>query len=349
VRVALEWVTHRERDALRIDFGRELAEPRRAEAVRVYPALAADAPLLLQPMAGSTSADGADAVVFVPRYPFVAGLEYRVEVRTDDRAPIVASIVRPLAAASSSTTVVDVRPSVSTVPRNLLRLYVEFSAAMSEGEAARCVSLVETRTGVPLPQALLSLEPELWDPSRRRLTVFLDPARIKRGLVPHEDAGYPLVEGGRVTLLVDRSFRDARRQPLVAGFERTSEVGRDLRGRVDPRRWSIGPRPPAGSTEPLVLTFDRPLDVGLLAHCLVVIDPAGAPIGGRAMASDDGESWGFDPAAPWALGRHRIRVDPVLEDIAGNSIRRVFDRDLDDPGDDPGPADTVELDLGSFA
>jgi hypothetical protein len=300
-------------------------------------------------MAGSTSADGADAVVFVPRYPFVAGLEYRVEVRADDRGPIVASIVRPLAATASSTTVVDVRPSVSTVPRNLLRLYVEFSAAMSEGEAARCVSLVDTSTGVRLPQALLSMEPELWDPPRRRLTAFLDPARIKRGLVPHEDAGYPLVEGASVTLLVDGSFRDARGQPLVAGFECTYEVGPDLRGRVDPRRWSIGPAPPPGSTEPLVLTFDRPLDVGLLAHCLVVIDRTDAPVVGRAMASDDGESWAFLPAGPWASGPHRLRVDPVLEDLAGNSVRRVFDRDLDDHGDDPDPADAVELDLGSFA
>jgi hypothetical protein len=346
VGVALEWVTHDERDALRISSARPL------DAVRVYPTMAVDAPALLQPMAGTTSADGADAVVFVPRYPFVAGVEYRVEVRSssgshDDMR--VATIGRPSSPVAPSTAVVAIRPAVSSVPRNLLRLYVEFSATMSEGEASRCVSLVEPLGRSPLADALLTMEPELWDPARRRLTVFLDPARIKRGLVPHEDAGYPLVSGGRVAVVVDRGFRDARGQPLVAGVERVFEIGPDLRGRVDPDRWTIGrPPPTVGSVEPLVLTFDRALDVGLLAHCLSVVDRDGTPVAGRAMASDDGESWAFVPDDGWTAGPHRIVVDPMLEDVAGNSIRRVFDRDLDDPADDPGPSQPVELDLGVF-
>ena len=38
---------------------------------------------------------------------------------------------------------------------------------------------------------------------------------------------------------------------------------------------------------------------------------------------------------------HRLLVDPVLEDVAGNSVQRVFDRDLssaeDAPRDQNGP------------
>jgi hypothetical protein len=30
-----------------------------------------------------------------------------------------------------------------------------------------------------------------------------------------------------------------------------------------------------------------------------------------------------------------VLIDPVLEDIAGNSVLRVFDRDLDRPEHDP--------------
>jgi hypothetical protein len=39
-------------------------------------------------------------------------------------------------------------------------------------------------------------------------------------------------------------------------------------------------------------------------------------------------------------GVHHLVVDPVLEDVAGNSVGRVFDRDLTSPADDgrePGP------------
>jgi hypothetical protein len=35
---------------------------------------------------------------------------------------------------------------------------------------------------------------------------------------------------------------------------------------------------------------------------------------------------GAPPA--WASGPHQLVVDPVLEDLAGNSVSRVFDRDL---------------------
>ena len=40
-------------------------------------------------------------------------------------------------------------------------------------------------SGDTIAGALLSSEHELWDASRRRLTILLDPARIKRGLAGH--------------------------------------------------------------------------------------------------------------------------------------------------------------------
>jgi hypothetical protein len=36
-------------------------------------------------------------------------------------------------------------------------------------------------------------------------------------------------------------------------------------------------------------------------------------------------------------------VDPALEDLAGNSVTRVFDRDLTRPGDEPREARAVTL------
>jgi hypothetical protein len=37
----------------------------------------------------------------------------------------------------------------------------------------------------------------------------------------------------------------------------------------------------------------------------------------------------------WAFGSHQLIVDPVLEDLAGNSVSRVFDRDLARTADQP--------------
>ena len=95
---------------------------------------------------------------------------------------------------------------------------------------------------------------------------------------------------------------------------------------------------PAESADGLRVAFDRPLDVGLLAHCLIVLGPDGSPVDGTAVPAADGLSWAFVPSQNWMVGTYRIAVDPILEDVAGNSVQRVSDRDLSNLSDDPRPA-----------
>ncbi|MFD7944198.1 hypothetical protein [Streptomyces sp. NPDC059744] len=68
-----------------------------------------------------------------------------------------------------------------------------------------------------MPASLLPVEYELWDAAHERLTVLLDPARIKRGLVGHVTNGYPLRSGESICLIVGPGFRDARGVPLRRG------------------------------------------------------------------------------------------------------------------------------------
>ena len=189
--------------------------------------------------------------------------------------------------------------------------------------------------------ALLATEYELWDPDRRRLTVLLDPARIKRGLAPHREVGYPLRERESVTLVVDAEFPDASGRPLRTGSTRTWQVIGDERRHVTPLSWTLRPGT-AGTTEPLTVTFDRPLDHGLVARCLSVLGPEGS-VAGRGAVGPEERSWTLAPVVPWADAQHRLVVDPVLEDVAGNSVRRVFDRDLSRADDDPRDDGPVEV------
>ena len=94
-------------------------------------------------------------------------------------------------------------PTAAELPVNLLRVYVHFSAPMSEGWAARAIRVSREDTGETLDDVFLPPEPELWDPERKRLTMLLDPGRIKRGLVPNLEFGYPLVEGTAVRIAID--------------------------------------------------------------------------------------------------------------------------------------------------
>jgi hypothetical protein len=44
--------------------------------------------------------------------------------------------------------------------------------------------------------------------------------------------------------------------------------------------------------------------------------------------------WNFTPDRPWSAGGHVVRVDPALEDLAGNSVGGAFERQEDRA---PGP------------
>jgi hypothetical protein len=285
--------------------------------------------------AGRLVADGDDAC-FVPRFPFLAGTEYEVDV---DGTVVGTVSCAARSAPPPTTEVVAIRPTAVTVPRNLLRCYVEFSAPMREAGATH-VRLIGA-DGAPLVGALLATEYELWDPDRRRLTVLLDPARIKRGLVSHQAVGYPLQEHTSVSLVVDAEFPDASGRPLRAAATRTWQVGGDERRHVTPSSWSLVAGA-AGTREPLQVRFDRPLDHGLVARCLQVEGVAGRVAGSIEVGPEE-RSWKFAPAAPWLEAPHRLVVDPKLEDVAGNSVQRVFDRDLSRAEDTPRDGGPVEL------
>ncbi len=290
-----------------------------------------------------------DALYFIPRFPFVAGASYSLVARHAstggvDEAPEIFHIRRPAEEAEPTAFVAAVYPDVATVPVNLLKFYVEFSEPMSEGRAQRAIRVCRDDTGEPLEGVFVPMDPELWDPARRRMTLLLDPARIKHGLVPNMEAGYPLIEGVPFRLFIDPAFRDAGGRPLRSGVERRYEVGPEVRERIDPRKWRLTV-PAAGSLDSLLAEFERPLDYALLQRCLWVNGPDGETVTGHGRSGPGEGSWSFTPTEPWVEGPCHLVMDRRLEDLAGNSPVRVFDRDMTEPDDGPTPTDNVAVDF----
>jgi hypothetical protein len=303
-----------------------------------------------------------DGLHLLPRFPFLPGTSYTVlvarslsgaagagdavldgDTASDDFDLLTIDTAR--SALSPSTTVLEVYPTASELPRNQLKLYLAFSAPMSDGFAARHLAIRSAPSGAPLVDALFSTDPELWDPERRRLTILFDPARLKRGLVPHRELGYPLQEGQEIEVVVDADFEDAQGQPLVSDAVRRYRIGRDERSRVEPARWRSA-LPLAGTGDPIVIRFDRPLDHALLQHCLSIIDANGEHVRGVAAIAPGEREWSYTPHHSWHSGaRYEMRVDAKLEDLAGNSVSRVFDRDLDRSADAPLALDEIVLDV----
>ena len=341
-----EWAQHQGRDCLKIGgwTEAELDELNGRDAgalsrrLALYPSEAlpqGGARPAVPPVAGRFMVEGR-SVWFLPRFPFAGGVRYSllVENAVDTERAEVCEIVRPAPDAVSTTEVVAIYPTAAELPVNLLRVYVHFSAPMSEGWAARSIKVSRADTGETLDDVFLPPEPELWDAGRKRLTMLLDPGRIKRGLAPNLEFGYPLVEGTTVCVSIDPSFRDARGQPLRAGAERSYDIGPALRARIDPRAWRLA-APAAGSRDALLVEFGRPLDHGLLQHCLSVRDADGRTVHGVGETGEAECNLWFVPDAPWQTGEYQLVVEPRLEDVSGNTPARVFDRDVTRPEDAP--------------
>jgi hypothetical protein len=282
------------------------------------------------PMLGAYAATG-PAVSFTPRFPLRPGLEYHVIFNPSalpgnplpDVQPVETTIALPKPPARPAATVTAVYPSGDVLPANLLKFYIHFSAPMTRGDSYRYIHLVDAADH-EVPDAFLELGEELWDSDGTRLTLLFDPGRVKRGLKPNEDVGAPLVEGQRYTLVIDADWHDARRSPLSKEFRKTFRVLPPDRDQPNPTGWRLS-APRANTREPLVITFNEPLDHALVRRLLQVRLSADLPVAGRVDIADEENSWRFYPAGPWQTGNYELVVDPALEDRAGNSVGRPFE------------------------
>ena len=284
-----------------------------ASVFRIYAGVESSSPML-----GSYSIERG-ALVFHPRFPLSPHVAYRAVFGPAD-APQTQTTVDPAPLPQPSTHIAAIYPTADVLPGNVLKLYITFSAPMSRGEAWKHIHLLDAE-GAPVKLALLEIEQELWDAENRRLTVLFDPGRIKRGLVPANELGTPIVEGRRYTLLIDKAWPDANGVPLTQEFRKQFRGGPVDRVPPAPGLWKVS-APAAGSRDPLIITFPKPMDWALLQRMLRVRTAPGQ----IAIGAHETELR-YTPAAPWIAGTHVIEADAALEDIAGNRLNREFDMD----------------------
>mgnify|MGYP003346898067 CR=1 FL=1 len=88
--------------------------------------------------------------------------------------------VPPVPPERATTLVTQIYPSADVLPENTLKFYVHFSAPMSRGHSYDHIRLLD-EANRPVELAFLELAEELWSPDMLRLTLLMDPGRIKRG------------------------------------------------------------------------------------------------------------------------------------------------------------------------
>jgi hypothetical protein len=208
---------------------------------------------------------------------------------------------------------VAIWPAASSLPANILRFYIEFSSP-AEADFEREKLTLRTASGDLVPDAFLVLNEELWSPDGCRLTIFMEPGRIKRGMgtvAEHEPA-----------LVAGRSYRLEVATPggvLVKDFSVLPAVTKP----IAEGEWAFVV-PKAGSRQPLSIAFGRLMDNAILDDELEIRDPDGKRVNGVRQLRD-GRTLLLVPDSPWKHGHHQLLASPFLEDVCGNRVGEALD------------------------
>ena len=298
--------------------------------------------LVMPPMVGSYALED-QTLTFQPRFPLQPGQRYRASFRVGDEAPVVARHEVARGTTVPKATVSHIYPSTEVLPENLLKFYLHFSEPMSRGRIYDYIHLMD-EAGQEVELPFLVLDEELWDREMKRLTLFIDPGRIKREVKPLEEIGPSLAEGKAFTLIIDAAWEDAGGLPMAKGYEKAFRVGPVDRSAPDPELW-VPVIPKAGSVGKLQLRFPAPMDHALSERLIRVEDARGNDVSGNISMSDEEKVWEFEPKVAWKAGDYRFCILSTLEDLAGNQIGKPFEVDLFEEIDDLGDPKTFWIDL----
>jgi len=268
---------------------------------------------------------------FEPAVALSAGASYRAVLRENGRIRDRFTWTVP-ALPSNPPRVAGIHPTARVVPANLLKFYIHFDQPMREGRAIFDQIHLQDADGhrVHAPWR----RQELWNANATRLTLWIHPGRIKRGVNLREELGPVLKPDRSYTLVIGPNVANPLGESLEEPFRHSFRTGPEDHERPDPQTWRLQ-LPEARTRQPLRVTSPEPLDHALLQRHLR-LSKAGAPlpIDGIEVLPGD-RSWNLHPVRPWTAERHQLEIGLWLEDLAGNTVERVFDTDLTKPEPTP--------------
>lgn len=275
------------------------------------------------PIAGSYHVDD-QRVTFDPAFDFIEGQTYTVLTHRSDRKvtefTITTQNIYP------TPQVIGIYPSGKNVPENTLRFYIHFSTPMAPHKANDFIKLVD-ENGKADTAAFMTFAQELWNEDRTRLTLLMDPGRIKRGVAQNLTLGPALLAGSRYSIVIEGGWPSAISGQEAPHFEKHFAVSKALRNLPNTALWQFQ-RPRAATDDPMVISFDRPFDQQLAQTAITIRDADGQNIAGTVSVEDHEKTWRFLPSDPWATARIRVVVDAHLEDVAGNNFRDLLDHSV---------------------
>ena len=259
-------------------------------------------------------------ILFKPLIPLTPGKTYLIMAGGE----AIAKFTIPESDNSSVPVITEIFPGQDTVPSNLLKMYLQFSEPMGVDHSGKFVKVLDAK-GDSVNPIFLNLVPELWNEDKTILTLWLDPGRIKRGLIPNERLGAPLIEERYYTLIIMPGWRSKKGTGTGEEFNKKFFVSH--RDSISPSTdsWTLL-LPLAESNDRLVIHFNETLDYILCQEAISIWKDT-VRISGKATLTNEEQQFNFYPDSPWKEGDYKVEAESRLEDLAGNNLNRLFETD----------------------
>ncbi len=284
----------------------------------------------ISPMAGRYLSSGA-GITFDPAFDLIEGQNYTVMSRgrhaTGYSEPTLTEFIIQPAVPTAAPEVIAMYPSADDIPENTLRFYIHFSTPMQPHLSTEFIKLVDAK-GTTDTAAFMAFKQELWSEDRKRLTLLMDPGRIKRGVSQNLNLGPALQENNRYSIVVEDGWPSANGMSQAPRFEKVFSVSQALRTIPSTDSWQITP-PRSLTLDPLVIKFDRPFDNQLSQNSIKVLSTNSQIIPGTVSVENHEKTWRFEPLHEWTNAKVVISVDSRFEDVAGNNFRDLLDHSVD--------------------
>jgi hypothetical protein len=255
---------------------------------------------------------GSPPVLFEPYLPFTAGASYEIKNGNTivDRFTVPTTTLPPR--------VTQIYPKTDTLPANFLKFYIKFDQPMTSLSPYESIRLEQD--GRKIDRAFLETTPPLWNEDRTRLTLWIEPGRIKSDLGPNQKLGAVLQEGQSYQLVISQSLTSAQGQELKSDYVKSfyATAPDTVSPSIDTWRIRL---PERNTKDTLVIDTLEPMDQSVFDYFEVI----GMP--GNIQQMDDRRIL-FIPDLRWTEDSYTIRVKSISEDLAGNNFNRRFEEDL---------------------
>jgi len=224
-------------------------------------------------------------------------------------------------------TITDIYPSSKKLPSNVLKWYIKFANPINETNVYNHIRILN-QDGDTLSRTFLNIENALVNTDGRLLTLWIEPGRQKRGLIPNQQLGSVFQPGKSYKLIVLKTLKDKQGVSMSNDFIHSFQITEDDRKKPDIKLWEIVS--PETSTNDLIMHSNEPLDYGSVLGSIIILDADNKEVFGNWKFTNNEKTLIFKPTDIWSKGKYRIFFNTRIEDLAGNNLKQLFDNKIDD-------------------